>query len=117
MKIILSTVSVLVMLCGNALQAQDNSTDHKTPHLPGNIEFSDLDHNDSLSKEEVRTVFQQYFNNPARNVPSELVSDVESVVIDLIGYLENVNCSALKRTEGSKRFIELYFADRFVATH
>src|SRR4051812_5142779 len=108
------TAIFLVALSSQILKAQDTGT-HPLPALPEQIRFCDLDLDDKLSKHEIRTVINQYFNNSARNVPSDLTTDVESVIIDLISYHEKINCTAIKNTAGSKRFIELYFLDRFAS--
>jgi hypothetical protein len=114
-QIRLATIFLLLILSQN-LKAQQTVPVDSVPSLNSKLRFGDTDRNDTLSKEEVRTVLDQYLNNPARNVPCDLVTDVENVVIDLIGYLEKINCEALKKTAGSKRFIELYFVNKFIAS-
>lgn len=77
------------------------------------IRYIDINQDKSISKAEADSVFIHYLYNVNRELQEEIIYDVESVVIDLISYLENINCSNIKYTNGSKRFIELYYINKF----
>lgn len=73
------------------------------------VKYADVNDNDSVSVQEATVVFEEYLSNPAKNMETDLTKDVECVLIDLISYLETINCAPVKRTPATKRFIELYY--------
>ncbi len=106
-----SLKTILVLAFFFTLNAHSQNAGIKK-ELCSEIKHADIDDNDTISVKEASIIFTYYLSNPARNIRTDLVQDVESVVIDLISYLETINCSALKKTKGSKRFIELYYVNK-----
>jgi high affinity Mn2+ porin len=81
--------------------------------LTSDIAYVDSDKDGLISLDEAYTIFDLYVNNSDHKLQNDLIKDVENTVIDLIGYLEGVSCSDVKGTSASKRFIELYYLNKF----
>lgn len=81
--------------------------------LPPSLKYVDTNKDDIVSLDEAVLVFEQYLSNDARKIESDLTEDVESTVIDLISYLEGVSCEKIKKSVAAKRFIEVYYANKF----
>jgi len=84
--------------------------------LPSSIKYVDTDNDEFISQEEALVIFDQYLSNKARDLKADLIDDVECTVMDLIAYMEGVSCDDIKRTVAAKRFIELYYANKFHPT-
>jgi hypothetical protein len=66
-----------------------------------------------ISLLEAQETFNDYRSNPTKVLNNDIVEDVESLVLDLISYLEGVDCSDLKKNPATKRFIEIYYRNKF----
>ncbi len=108
--IILFSVLLHGFLCGQITRSEDK-LNHR---LPTSIKFVDVDKNDTISLTEAKDVFDLYRNNPESKMINEVVSDVESIIVDLIGYLEFLDNKDFHKSLVSKRFIELYYNYKFV---
>jgi hypothetical protein len=112
MRIALSSVIAAIIVIPTFGLAQVKPGTILKVKLAPEVKYVDANNNDSIVVEEAIAVFEQYLTNPSRNMKNELIEDVESVLIDLISYLETINCTVMKRTPAAKRFIELYYVNK-----
>ncbi|WP_317898028.1 carbohydrate porin [Aurantibacillus circumpalustris] len=82
--------------------------------LPLTLKFIDQNKDEVLSLEEARYIFDLYFADQTRVIKTDLIIDIEFLLIDLISYLEGKNYEEVKQNQAAKRFIELYYATKFV---
>lgn len=81
--------------------------------LPNSVKFVDVNKDGILSYKEVKTIFDNYRTNQTKNLNNDVVEEVESTVIDLISYMEAIDCSDIKHSNSAKRFIEIYHNNKF----
>src|SRR3954471_25073550 len=89
----------------------------KELELPEHIKFADLNKDNFLSLNEAKAIFDQYRDNQQKHLKNDLVDEVESAVIEFISYLEGIDCRDIKKSVASKRFIEVYYNNKFLNLH
>jgi hypothetical protein len=110
-KTLLSALSLLLF---NSFSAQTGSTMAKTTStLSPAIKYADVNNDNIVTLDEAKIVFESYQNFDDKKMKKDLAEDVESTVIELISYLEGVNCNDIKKSIASKRFIDVYYANKF----
>lgn len=106
--IIFSFVSCLLT------QAQDStSLSIKKSVLPSTVKYVDIDGDGSISLYEAKIIFDKYRSNQDKHLNNDLVDEVESTVIELISHMESIDCNDIKYSLASKRFIEVYYKNKF----
>ncbi|PBQ33751.1 hypothetical protein CNR22_18845 [Sphingobacteriaceae bacterium] len=111
MKKIILLLMVFLGMNQLVIAGEDGNDDKMK--LPPSIKYVDKNKDEIVSLEEAIVIFEHYLSNEARTLENDLTEDVESTVIDLISYLEGVSCSDIKRSVAAKRFIEVYYANKF----
>jgi high affinity Mn2+ porin len=101
-------LQILFILCAGFMSAQTT----KVYQLPATLKYIDKNNDDELSDEECKAIFNQYFENRGSET-AELTVDVESSLIDLIGFLEGADLRDIKNTKAARRFIEIYYNRRY----
>jgi hypothetical protein len=107
---------IMVLMTVSLSKAQNSI--HEIPKfnsLPPTVKYVDVNNDDTITISEAKAVFDIYRNNLNRKLENELVTDVESTVIELISYLEGMECNDIKKSIASKRFIEIYYNNKFAS--
>lgn len=93
---------------------QNDMTNKIENELPQTVRYVDKDKDGNITREEAKVIFDQYRDNLDKHLENEVVEEVESTVIELISYLEKINCNDIKKSIASKRFIEVYYKNKFL---
>lgn len=104
---------LFLLICGYAISQDSTSVKNRFTELPGTVKYVDTDGDGIISLYEAKIVFDQYRNNQDKKLQNDLIDEVESTVIELITYLEGVDCNDIKKSIASKRFIEVYYKNKF----
>lgn len=108
------TYLLLILLATNIAFAQNHELANSGyQKLSPAVSFVDTNNDGIITLSEAQVIFEKYQENFPKNSKDELTIDVESTVIELINYLEGVNCNDIKKSIASKRFIDIYYANKF----
>ncbi|MES2678685.1 MAG: carbohydrate porin [Bacteroidota bacterium] len=107
------SIGIIMLVTKTLLSQSADTTAALYPYLSPALHYADVNKDRVISLDEAWTVFEKYHENTPSNMKNDLTDDVEATVIELISYLEGINCNDLKKTEAARRFIEVYFANKF----
>ena len=107
--------ALAVVILSNTVNAQNSVVKFKPISVfPSTVKFADPNNDHVITREEAKKVFDVYMNNPNKRLVNDLVDEVESELIELIDYLEGVDCDNIKKSPVAKKFIDMYYETKFI---
>lgn len=101
---------ISVTIISNRYNAQENKLNVS---IPSSIKYIDVNNDNSISLTEAKIIFDRYQSEKIKKSPNDLINTLESNIIELISYLENIDCSDMKNSIDAKRFIAIYYYNKF----